>query len=93
MMMMGTRATTKATILRGWRLALTRSLRAHREPMSIRRVWELPRGRRVDLTTVSRGRCRSAALAPIPLLRPLRAAPLHSRRFLLCLERAIGLKP
>ena len=93
MMMMGTRATTKATIPRRWRLTSTESLRAHRELTSTRRVWELPRGRRVDLTTVCRGRRHSAALVLIRLLRPLTVVPLHNCRFLLCLERVTGLRP
>jgi len=73
---MGTSITT-ATIPRGWRLALTGSLRVHLEATLTPRGWERQRRGQADLT------------APVltPLLRPQPVGPpratnlpLHQRR-------------
>ena len=81
-----------ATIPRGWRLVLTKSLRARRKPMSTSRGWEPLRGRRAGPVTINRVCPHRAVLMPTPFLCLRQVGPFFGSHLLPRLGRASGLR-
>ena len=77
---------------RGWRLASTKSSRAHHKLMSTPRRREPLRGRRACLVTANRGSPRRAVLAPTPLQCLRRVGPFLGPSLLPHLGRATRLR-
>jgi len=90
---MATMGTTIAMTPRGWQLAWTKSSRARHRPTSTFRGRGPLRGRQAGPVTINKGSPLHAALAPIPPLCLRRVGPSPARNLLLCLGRAIELRP